>query len=81
MIPLSAFGHFGPGTTPLAVNHQGHFAAATISFNLPPGKSLSDAVDGIGQHDDADRHARHDSRQLSGHGAGLISIRWPTSRS
>lgn len=44
MVPLSAFSHFGPGTTPLAVNHQGHFAATTISFNVPPGKSLSDAT-------------------------------------
>ena len=44
MVPLGAFSHYGPGTTPLAVNHQGHFAAATMSFNLAPGKSLSDAV-------------------------------------
>ncbi len=27
----------------LSVNHQGHFVATTISFNLPPGASLSDA--------------------------------------
>ncbi len=47
MIPLSAFAHFGPGTTPVAVNHQGNFAAATISFNLTDGKSLSDAVNAI----------------------------------
>ena len=44
MIPLSAFARFTPGKTPLAVNHQGHFAASTVSFNLAPGKSLSDAV-------------------------------------
>lgn len=44
MVPLSAIARHGFGTTPLAVNHQGHFAASTISFNLPPGKSLSDAV-------------------------------------
>jgi multidrug efflux pump len=43
MVPLAAFTSFGPGTTPLAVNHQGPFVAATISFNLAPGKSLSDA--------------------------------------
>jgi multidrug efflux pump len=49
MIPLMAFSKYGPGTTPLAVNHQGHFAAATISFNLPPGKSLSDAETVINQ--------------------------------
>jgi multidrug efflux pump len=47
MVPLSAFSHFGPGTTPLAVNHQGHFVAATLSFNVPPDKTLGDAVDVI----------------------------------
>jgi multidrug efflux pump len=47
MIPLSAFSHFSPRTTPVAVNHQGNFAAATISFNLIEGKSLSDAVNAI----------------------------------
>ncbi|MBN3754595.1 MMPL family transporter [Paraburkholderia sp. Tr-20389] len=44
MIPLSAIASFGPGTTPLAVNHQSQFVASTISFNLPPGKSLSDVT-------------------------------------
>ncbi|MGO8920605.1 MAG: efflux RND transporter permease subunit [Stellaceae bacterium] len=44
MVPLAAFSHYGPGQTPLAVNHQGPFVAATISFNLAPGKSLSDAT-------------------------------------
>jgi multidrug efflux pump len=43
MVPLSAFAKFAPGNTPLAVNHQSQFVAATISFNLIPGKSLSDA--------------------------------------
>ncbi len=47
MIPLSAFAHFGPGTTSVAVNHQGNFAAATLSFNVADGKSLSDAVEAI----------------------------------
>jgi multidrug efflux pump len=47
MVPLSAFASYGPGNTPLAVNHQGNFAATTISFNLPPGVSLSQAVHAI----------------------------------
>ncbi|QCP49032.1 nodulation protein [Trinickia violacea] len=47
MIPLSAIASFGPGNTPLSVNHQGQFVASTISFNLPPGKSLSDATNAI----------------------------------
>jgi len=49
MVPLSAIAHFGPGNTPLAVNHQSQFVATTISFNLPPGKSLSDASTAINQ--------------------------------
>ncbi len=44
MVPLSAVSHFGPGNIPLAVNHQGLSVATTISFNLAPGSSLSDAV-------------------------------------
>ena len=44
MIPLSAVAKFSNGSTPLAVNHQGLLVANTISFNLPPGVSLSDAV-------------------------------------
>jgi multidrug efflux pump len=47
MVPLAAFTHFGPGSAPLAVNHQGLFVANTISFNLAPGASLSDAVTSI----------------------------------
>jgi multidrug efflux pump len=49
MIPLAAFSSFGPGKTPLGVNHQGMFVAATLSFNLPVGKSLSDATRAIQQ--------------------------------
>jgi multidrug efflux pump len=44
MVPLSAFSHYGPGTTPLAVNHQGPFVAATLSFNLPEGEALGTAT-------------------------------------
>jgi multidrug efflux pump len=43
MVPLAAFSHWGPGSTPLAVNHQGTFVATTISFNLAPNASLSQA--------------------------------------
>jgi multidrug efflux pump len=47
MVPLAAFTGFGPGKTPLAVNHQGPFVATTISFNLAPGASLSEATAAI----------------------------------
>ena len=47
MVPLAAFSSYGPGNTALAVNHQGPFVATTISYNLPLGVSLSDAVQAI----------------------------------
>src|SRR5579864_5801699 len=47
MIPLSEVAHFVQGATPLAVNHQGLLVANTISFNLPPGGSLSSAVTAV----------------------------------
>jgi len=43
MVPLAAFSHYEPGNTPLAVNHQGPFVATTLSFNVAPDRSLSDA--------------------------------------
>jgi multidrug efflux pump len=44
MVPLAAVSSYGPGTTPLSVSHQGLAVASTISFNLAPGVSLSDAT-------------------------------------
>ena len=46
-VPLSTFSHYEPTNTALAVNHQGQFAASTISFNLAPGASLSTATQEI----------------------------------
>ena len=47
MVPLSAFSRYAPGSTSLVVNHEGQFVTTTISFNLPPGRSLSEAVAAI----------------------------------
>ena len=47
MVPLSAVTHFETLRIPLAVNHQGQSPAATISFNLTLGASLSDATEAI----------------------------------
>ncbi|WP_375464595.1 efflux RND transporter permease subunit [uncultured Methylobacterium sp.] len=44
MVPLSAFTRLETGSAPVQVSHQGLFVATTISFNLAPGKSLSDAT-------------------------------------
>ncbi len=46
-MPLAAVSRHEQTPTALAVNHQGAFVAGTISFNLPPGKALSDAVKAI----------------------------------
>ena len=49
MVPLSAVTRLVNSTTPLQVNHQGNFVAATVSFNLAAGYSLSDAAQIIGE--------------------------------
>jgi multidrug efflux pump len=41
MVPLSAIANIVAGTTPIAVNHDGGRAAATISFSLPQNVALS----------------------------------------
>jgi multidrug efflux pump len=46
-VPLSAFTHYEPSNTPLAVNHQGQVPSVTISFNLAPGISLGQATQAI----------------------------------
>ncbi len=46
-VPLSAFAHYDPTNTSLAVNHQSQFPSITLSFNLGPGVALGDAVDAI----------------------------------
>ena len=45
--PLSAFASWKTQAGALTVNHQGQFPVTTISFNLAPGASLSNAVEGI----------------------------------
>jgi multidrug efflux pump subunit AcrB len=46
-VPLGAFAKIVNGTGPLAVNHSGQFPSVTVSFNLPPGGALGDAVEKI----------------------------------
>jgi multidrug efflux pump len=48
-VPLSAFAHFAPAETAIAVAHQGQFPAVTISFNLAPTVSLGQAVAALDQ--------------------------------
>lgn len=51
-VPLSAFAHFAPADTAIAIAHQGQFPAVTISFNLAPKVALGQAVTAL---DDAER--------------------------
>jgi multidrug efflux pump subunit AcrB len=46
-VPLSAFATMRVSNTPLSIPHQGQFPAATISFNLRRGSSLSHAIPAI----------------------------------
>jgi len=70
MVPLSAFSHYEPGKTPLAVNHQGLAVASTISFNLKPGASLSHATAAIEQA----MTSLHVPSTIQGHFAGTAQV-------
>jgi multidrug efflux pump len=49
IIPLLAVARSQSNTIPLAVNHTGLFPSVTVSFNLAPNLSLSDATASISQ--------------------------------
>ncbi len=46
-MPLSAIAQFEERPEPLLINHLSQFPANTISFNVPRGGSLGDAVKAI----------------------------------
>jgi multidrug efflux pump len=45
LVPLSAIARYETTLAPLSVNHQGQFAATTVSYNLAPGVAMSEAAD------------------------------------
>jgi HAE1 family hydrophobic/amphiphilic exporter-1 len=49
LLPVTTFTHVTRGQGVTAVNHQGQLPAITVSFDLAPGKSLSDATRTIAQ--------------------------------
>jgi multidrug efflux pump len=49
MVPLSAFARFAERATASSISHQDAELATTVSFNLAPGSSLSDAQSAIRQ--------------------------------
>ncbi|MGA2793467.1 MAG: efflux RND transporter permease subunit, partial [Roseiarcus sp.] len=44
-VPLAAFANVERHLAPLVVTHQGQFPAITLSFNMPPGGSLGQALE------------------------------------
>ena len=52
-MPLSAITNVKTGMMPVAIHHSGQMPSVTVSFDLAPGYSLSDAVTGIQQASDA----------------------------
>ena len=44
MVPLSAVATMSQTAGPVSINHSGQLPAVTLSFNLPPGVSLGEAV-------------------------------------
>jgi HAE1 family hydrophobic/amphiphilic exporter-1 len=47
LVPLSAVAHFEKSVGPATISHLGQVPAATLSFNLAPGVSLSQALERI----------------------------------
>ena len=47
MVPLSAVTTMSRSTMPQTINHAGQIPAVTVSFDMAPGKALSDAVEGV----------------------------------
>jgi HAE1 family hydrophobic/amphiphilic exporter-1 len=44
MVPLSAVASISQSAGPVSINHSGQLPAVTLSFNLPPGVSIGEAV-------------------------------------
>ena len=55
-VPLSEFAKITSTVAPIAINHQGQFPSVTLSFNLPPGVSIGEAVTAIQQTTTKDLH-------------------------
>ena len=74
MVPLGAIAHYEPTVAPIAVNHTGQFPSATISFNLAPGVSLSDATRQINQLVESLKMPSSIDRGFAGNAAAFQSI-------
>ncbi len=73
-VPLGMITKVGASMTSLSVAHQSQFPAVTLSFNVPPGVALGDAVDGDQRRRAQDPPAPEHPRELPGHGGGLPDL-------
>ncbi len=80
-VPLSTLVTIDTSKTgALSVSHQSQFPAVTLSFNLPQGVALGQAVDAIRTAETRDRQAGLADRQLPGQRAGVPRLRCRASR-
>ena len=73
-VPLSAIAKFEERPEPLLINHLSQFPANTISFNVPRGGSLGNAVKAIRAVEAEDRDAREHHHELPGRGGRLREL-------
>jgi multidrug efflux pump len=73
-VPLSAISRFTTAPSPLTINHQGQFPVVTISFNVAPGHSLSQAVDALQKTQDRLKMPASVQGDLQGTAAAYQSI-------
>jgi multidrug efflux pump len=73
-VPLSAISSFTTTPSPLTISHQGQFPVVTISFNVAPGYSLSQAVDAVEKTKDRLRMPASVDGSLQGTAAAYKAI-------
>jgi multidrug efflux pump len=73
-VPLSAISRFTTASSPLTINHQGQFPVVTISFNVAPGHSLSQAVEALEKTQDRLKMPASVQGDLQGTAAAYQSI-------
>ncbi len=73
-VPITAIAHAETKTAALAVNHQGQFPSVTVSFNLAPGVSLSDAAKAITEMEQKIGMPSTIHGMFSGTSAGIPSL-------
>ena len=74
VIPLTAVSTAQATTTPLTVNHTSSFPSVTVSFNLAPGMSLSDAATRSEPDAAADEYAADRARIFCRNGGSLPNL-------